>query len=130
MPLGWLHYTDRGSTCIRDASGPRTLAVGVGERVTGSLVDALRDEERRQTARGGLDDYRPVAIEPIDLGSDAAQWEFGWTTPDGDRLHIVLLLVRPPSGPTYTISWLTPEPDWQVNLDYWRMVRHTFRPPR
>ncbi|MDG4831790.1 protein kinase [Solwaraspora sp. WMMD1047] len=127
-PVGWRHYTDGGAVCFREPGGGRVLAVDPGTPPAPDPVGYLRAEEARLTDGGALPGYEQVSIAPLEMYQGGAEWECGWTNPAGQRVRTWRMVVNTSARQAYTVSWLTPEFDWQVNRAYLPMIRQSFRP--
>ncbi|MFF5173817.1 serine/threonine-protein kinase [Micromonospora sp. NPDC000089] len=127
-PTRWLRYTDGAATCFREPGGSRVLSVTPGA-APADPVRYWKSEERRLTGNGKLTGYQQVAITPLDMFAGGALWECAWTTAAGTRVQTARLIMTVAPGRAYTVSWLTNQFDWQVNREYFLMIRQSFRPP-
>ncbi|WP_408632011.1 protein kinase domain-containing protein [Micromonospora siamensis] len=125
-PTRWLRWTESGVTCFREPNGSRLLSVAPVEPPA-DPVAYWRAEERRLRGAGALHDYRKVEISALEIyGRNAAIWECVWRNAAGVRVQSARLLAQPAKGRAYAVAWLTTEFDWQVNGQYFPMIRQSF----
>ncbi|WP_246016829.1 serine/threonine-protein kinase [Micromonospora pisi] len=127
-PVGWRVFTDGPVVCFQEPDGPRVLSVDPSAPPVEDAEAYWRSEESRLTDRGALPGYGLVNIGPVDFHQGGAEWECRWTNAAGRQVHTTRVLFRTSAGRAYTIAWLTPEFDWQVNQVYLPMIRLSFRP--
>ncbi|MFK3985672.1 serine/threonine-protein kinase [Micromonospora sp. NPDC050397] len=127
-PVGWRVFTERGVVCFQEPDGPRVLSVDPSTVPTVDAEAYWRAEEARLTRGGALPGYSLVNIGPLDFHRGGAEWECRWTNAAGRQVHTLRMLFRTSADRAYTIAWLTPEFDWQVNQVYLPMLRLSFHP--
>ncbi|WP_308042523.1 protein kinase [Micromonospora sp. PLK6-60] len=126
-PTNWLRWTDDGVACFREPDGFRVLSVATLDPPADPVAH-WRAEERRLTGAGKLRGYRLDEIAPVDMFRGGALWECGWVTDAGVPVHTARLLLRTGPQRAYAVAWLTKEFDWQVNREYFLMIRQSFGP--
>ncbi|WP_329101595.1 serine/threonine protein kinase [Micromonospora sp. NBC_01699] len=127
-PIGWRVFNDGPVVCFQEPDGPRVLSVDPSTDPTSDAQAYWRAEEARLTDRGALPGYSLVNIGPLDFHGGGAEWECRWTNAAGKQVHTNRMLFHTSPSRAYTIAWLTPEFDWQVNRVYLPMLRLSFRP--
>ncbi|MFC4150046.1 serine/threonine-protein kinase [Micromonospora mangrovi] len=128
LPEGWMRFTDGGVVCLSDPRGERVLAVDLGRTPQRDPSGFWRAEADRLTRTGALPGYEKVSIGPVIRPGGAAEWEFTWDGPDGQRRHARRLLVNGATpGRPYELSWVTPDAEWSAGEPVARLAAASFR---
>ncbi|WP_375335339.1 protein kinase [Micromonospora sp. CP22] len=124
LPADWRYFRDNDVACFQDPATGRAFTVAAGTDATAEPTARLAAVRDRELARGTLPGYQEFRLGRV---GDATEWEFGWLTPHGDRLHATRIVSDPPGG-SWTLSWITHEDDWAVAASELATVRLSFRP--
>lgn len=128
VPEGWRRFTDGDVVCLGDPRGAGVLAVDVGVTAVEDPSGYWTGEVRRLTMAGGLPDYVKVSIGPVIQPGGAAEWEYTWTGPDGQRRHARRVIANGKGRP-YELSWVTADRNWAAAESYNRLLSSSFRVP-
>ncbi|TWJ25231.1 protein kinase-like protein [Micromonospora endolithica] len=129
LPQGWVRFRDGEAVCLQDPSQERLLAVDLGGTQQRDPGGYWRTEADRLVKAGGLPGYVKVSIGPVIRPGGAAEWEFTWDGPAGQRQHARRLLVNGTTpGGAYELSWVTTDAGWQASEAVQRLVLASFRP--
>ncbi len=81
--------------------------------------------------RQRLRDYELISLERIKYRDyNAADWEYTWTTSNGNPLHVINRNMRVSDQRAYALVWSIPEGDWKSRLDDFEIVTETFKPAK
>ncbi|GIJ23823.1 hypothetical protein Vlu01_44470 [Micromonospora lutea] len=128
LPADWRYFRDDDVSCFQDPATGRVFTVADSAGTTTGSITRLTSVRDRELAGGTLPGYQEFRLGRI---GDAAEWEFGWLTPHGDRLRAIQIVTdHPTRGRTWTLSWITREPDWTDAASERATVRLSFRPDR
>ncbi len=132
VPVGWRYYHDGDVACFREAvpGTGRMISIDPATPPAADPDAYWAAEEKRLTGDGALIDYERISIEPLELYRGGAAWECRWTNAAGHRVRINRMLINVSENRAYTLSWLTPDADWQVNQSYLRVLRSSFQPSK
>jgi hypothetical protein len=127
LPDGWTASTQGSERYLRDnkRSG-RLLIVDQTSDPKGDPVADWRTQE--QARRGSYRDYHKIRIEAADYWERAADWEFTYTSSNGNPLHVVKRGFVTSEDQAYGIHWSTSVDDWQANLGALKVILDGFRP--
>lgn len=128
VPAGWAMSRSETAVCFRDPSSGRTLGVNTSTPPNSGPLGALRAEEVRLTANGGLPGYQRIRFTKVPFLSCCAEWEYtytGLTAP----LHVIVRDNVGPAHRAYAVSWLTTGFDWVANRPNYDLIATSFRPP-
>jgi eukaryotic-like serine/threonine-protein kinase len=144
LPAGWRMYTDgtgfsvavpegwdmsREGTMVffreRDGEG-RILGIDQTDRPHPDPVADWTEQERAR--RGNYNGYRRVKIQAVDYFQKAADWEWTYTSRNGNRLHVVNRGVVTSPNQAYGIYWSTLDSRWVANQKNFALVVGSFRP--
>ena len=144
LPAGWTMYTDRTGFSVAVPDGWARSQEGTmvffrergGEgRVLGidqtdqPKPDPVADWTQQERARrGGYAGYQRVKIEAVDYFDKAADWEWTYTSRNGNRLHVVNRGVITSPNQAYGIYWSTLDSSWAANQRNFDLVVTSFRP--
>jgi serine/threonine protein kinase len=146
LPAGWRMYTDRTGFSVavpqgwsmsregtmvffREQSGEgRVLGVDQTDRPKPDPVADWTQQERAR--RGGYNDYQRVKIAAVDYFNKAADWEWTYTSRNGNRLHVVNRGFVTSPNQAYGIYWSTLDSTWAANQKNFALVVGSFRPAR
>ena len=85
---------------------------------------------QEQARRGNYSAYQKVKIAPVDYFDKAADWEWTYTSRNGNRLHVVNRGFITSPNQAYGIYWSTLDSTWQANQENFALVVGSFRPAR
>jgi tRNA A-37 threonylcarbamoyl transferase component Bud32 len=142
LPPGWSYYTDSsgfqvavpdrwtyekvGTTiCFRDPRNIRYLSVDPGRNPEGDPVQACKTEAARLVKAGELPKYNQIGIVRAPMQIKAADWEYTYDGPEGDRMHATTRWFAS-AGKAFALGWATREFDWQINMTYHSVVVSSF----
>jgi eukaryotic-like serine/threonine-protein kinase len=144
LPAGWRMYTDRTGFSVavpegwsvsregtmvffRERGGEgRVLGVDqTGEPKADPVADWTAQERAR---RGNYNDYQRVKIAAVDYFTKAADWEWTYTSRNGNRLHVVNRGFITSPNQAYGIYWSTLDSSWAANQKNFSLVVGSFRP--
>jgi hypothetical protein len=125
VPDGWTYRRIGTTYCFRDPHGTRVLSLDIGRPAGTGPIDGCRAEDRRLQRTGRIRDYQLIAIDPVELLHDAADWDFRYRTAAG-TLRRSSTRWFASSGRPYALGWATPEAAWASELGKLQMVRGTF----
>jgi serine/threonine protein kinase len=144
LPAGWRMYTDRTGFSVAVPQGWSMSREGTmvffrergGEgRVLGidqtdqPKPDPVADWTAQERARrGNYNDYQRVKIEAVDFHDKAADWEWTYTSRNGNRLHVVNRGFITSPNQAYGIYWSTLDSSWAANQKNFTLVIESFRP--
>ncbi|GAB3504064.1 serine/threonine-protein kinase [Phytohabitans suffuscus] len=146
LPAGWRMYTDRTGFSIAVPEGWATSREGTmvffrergGEgRVLG--VDQTNEPKpdpvadwtaQERVRRGNYNAYQRVKIAAVDYFDKAADWEWTYTSRNGNRLHVVNRGFITSPNQAYGIYWSTLDSTWEANQENFALVVESFRPAR
>ncbi|WP_326562572.1 serine/threonine-protein kinase [Micromonospora sp. NBC_01796] len=128
VPAGWRVQRNRTSVEFLEPNGARMLMI---DQTSTPQPDAVADWKRQEEARvraGRYRNYKQVVIKKIDYFLEAADWEWTYTSSNGNPLHVVNrgFVTGPKHG--YAIYWSTPAAAWQDNLDELQLISDGFLP--
>ncbi len=124
VPDGWRWHKIGTTYCFRDSYG-RVLSLDTGRNPAVDPVQACLKEETRLIAEGALPGYQKIKMVPTPLLSKAADWEYTYREPSGDRLHARTRWFAT-GGKAYAISWASSEFDWPTDSPKLIMVLANF----
>ncbi|TBL35255.1 hypothetical protein EYA84_14225 [Verrucosispora sp. SN26_14.1] len=128
VPPGWLRFTDGDVVCLQDPHQDRLLAVDLTVQRRTIPSDHWSAEADRLTEAGALPGYTRISIGPLIRPGGAAEWEYAWDGPDGERRHARRLLVNGTSpGMAYALTWVTPDATWTDSESVYRVLSGSFR---
>ncbi|MFI7025643.1 serine/threonine-protein kinase [Micromonospora sp. NPDC049900] len=128
VPPGWLRFTDGDVVCLQDPHQDRLLAVDLTVRRRTIPSDHWSAEADRLTEAGALPGYLKISIGPLIRPGGAAEWEYTWDSPDGQRQHARRLLVNGTDpGQAYALTWTTPDATWTDSESVYRVLSGSFR---
>ncbi|MEV4630956.1 protein kinase [Micromonospora sp. NPDC049523] len=128
VPAGWRVQRNRTSVEFNEPNGARMLMI---DQTSTPQPDAVADWRRQEADRiraGRYRNYKQVTIKKIDYFLEAADWEWTYTSSNGNPLHVVNrgFVTGPKHG--YAIYWSTPAAAWQDNLDELKLISDGFLP--
>ncbi|MCM0675126.1 serine/threonine protein kinase, partial [Micromonospora phytophila] len=128
VPDGWRYSRDGDVACFQDPATGRALSVaGSADPTTGALA-RLRTARDRAIGAGTLPGYDEIRLGRAEA---AVEWDCRWNTPHGDQLRALHLVpTRPAATRSWTLVWITRDPDWSAATAQLSTVRASFRPPR
>ncbi|WP_432049857.1 serine/threonine-protein kinase [Verrucosispora sp. NA02020] len=128
VPPGWLRFTEGDVVCLQDPHQDRLLAVDLTVQRRTIPSDHWSAEADRLTEAGALPGYTRISIGPLIRPGGAAEWEYAWDGPDGERRHARRLLVNGTSpGMAYALTWVTPDATWTDSESVYRVLSGSFR---
>ncbi|BCJ59675.1 hypothetical protein Jiend_30970 [Micromonospora endophytica] len=128
VPPGWWRFFDGDVICLADPRGDRFLAVDLAVSRRKIPSDHWRAEADRLTAAGALPGYTKISIGPLIRPGGAAEWEYTWDSPAGQRQHARRLLVNGTGpGKAYALTWVTPDAGWADGEAVYRVLSDSFR---
>jgi len=112
---------------FRERSGEgRVLGIDQTDQPRPDPVADWTAQERDR--RGNYNAYQRVKIAPVDYFDKAADWEWTYTSRNGNRLHVVNRGFITSPNQAYGIYWSTLDSTWKANLKYFSLVVESFRP--
>ncbi|WDZ83376.1 serine/threonine-protein kinase [Micromonospora cathayae] len=128
LPGEWLRFRDGEVVCLRDPRLDRVLAVEVGREPVPDPVRHWTDEAERLVDVGALPGYRKISIGPLIRSGGAAEWEYTWDPPDGERQHALRTLANRGRSGGYELTWVASDVEWSTDTAFYRLVSASFRP--
>ncbi|MEV4702668.1 protein kinase domain-containing protein [Actinoplanes sp. NPDC049316] len=125
VPDGWTYERVGTTVCFRDPSNLRVLSIDPERNPKGDPVKACRAEVNRLKGAGSLPDYREYAIRRVPALTRAADWEYAYDAPSGDRMHAMTRWIAS-DGKAYAFGLTTRDLDWPANFATWGMIVSTF----
>ncbi|MFI1989255.1 protein kinase [Actinoplanes sp. NPDC020271] len=125
VPDGWSYQRIGTTYCFRDPRGARVLSLDVARPAGTDPQEGCRAEEGRLKQPGRVRDYTPIAISPVALLHDAADWDYRYRTAAG-VLRRATTRWFAAGDHAYALGWATPEATWATELSKIEMVRATF----
>ncbi|MFI5491150.1 protein kinase [Actinoplanes sp. NPDC051859] len=125
VPDGWTYERIGTTLCFRDPRNLRVLSIDPARDAKGDPVKACRDEAARLRAAGRLPGYEQFAITRVPALTRAADWEYAYDAPTGERMHAMTRWLAS-DGSGYAFGLLTRELDWPANFATWGMIVSTF----
>ncbi|HVM19851.1 MAG TPA: serine/threonine-protein kinase [Egibacteraceae bacterium] len=124
-PAGWEPVQrDAVTTDLVDPEGGRYLRVQFTDQ---PRDDAVADwQQQSQSFDARHDDYEEIRIERVDLGDDAALWEYTYTD-GGAELHAYNLAIVT-GGRGYALNFQTHESRWEESQPVWEQIVASFDP--
>ena len=126
VPDGWTYETIGTTICFRDPSNIRILSIDPARSPQGDPVQACRKEVSRLRAAGDLPGYAQLGIERVTGLARAADWEYTYDGPTGERMHAMTRWRAANDGKAYAIGLMTRELDWSGNFEKWGMIQSAF----
>ncbi|WP_326555538.1 serine/threonine-protein kinase [Micromonospora sp. NBC_01813] len=91
--------------------------------------DPVADWENQESnRRGGYNNYERVRIEAVDYFISAADWEFRYTSNQGNRLQVRNRGFVTAPDRAYSIYWSTSADRWQEDLAFFDLMASRFQP--
>lgn len=129
VPVGWqFGRDDDGRALWRDPQRSRLLLIDQTRKPKPDPYQDWLDNEAAR--RDGYRDYRRIRLEPVDYWDKAADWEFTYTSSNGNPLHVLNRGFITAPDQAYSIYWSTPADAWQDNLDELKVIHDGFQPAR
>ncbi|BCJ54828.1 hypothetical protein Asp14428_63030 [Actinoplanes sp. NBRC 14428] len=125
VPDGWTYERVGTTLCFRDPRNLRVLSIDPERRAVGDPVTACQDEAARLRAAGGLPAYQQYAIRKVPAVTRAADWEYAFDGPAGERMHAMTRWIAS-GGKAYAFGLMTRDLDWPANFATWGMIVSTF----
>lgn len=127
VPEGWRVSREGTMVFFREQGGEgRVLGVDQTDQPKPDPVADWTGQERQR--RGGYNDYKRVKIAPVDYFDKAADWEWTYTSRNGNRLHVVNRGFITSPTQAYGIYWSTLDSSWAANQKNFALVVGSFRP--
>jgi serine/threonine protein kinase len=128
VPNGWRVQRNSTSVEFNEPGGARMLMI---DQTNSPKSDPVADWKGQEAAR--LDDnryrdYSRVKIEAVDYFLKAADWEWTYTSSNGNRLHVLNRGFVTGPKQAYAIYWSTPASAWQDNQDELQIIANGFQP--
>ncbi len=125
VPDGWTYQRIGTTYCFRDPRGSRVLSLDLGRSAATDPLAGCRAEDRRLQESGQVRDYTPIAISPVTLLHEAADWDYRYRTAAGVLRRVTTRWLAT-GDRAYALGWATPEAAWATELGKIQMVRATF----
>jgi hypothetical protein len=128
-PSGWYMYRDRSGFSVPLPNGVRPSAGNPNElhfRWNNRLLiiaqtdkpqpDPYKDWQQQERDRAGdqYRNYRKIRLERVDYQLSAADWEFTYTTSNGNTQRAVKRNFLTSKTQAYSINWYTSPGDWNA----------------
>ncbi|MCW6004582.1 protein kinase [Micromonospora sp. CPCC 205371] len=146
LPAGWHIYTDRSGFSVavpqnwtvsrertmvyfREQGGEfRILGIDQTDQPKSDPVADWTAQERQR--RNDYRSYQRVKIAAVDYFDKAADWEWIYTSRNGNRIHVVNRGFVTAPDKAYAIYWSTPDATWAANQDEFALIASSFKPVR
>jgi serine/threonine protein kinase len=129
VPQSWTVSRDRTMVYFREPGGERRL-LGIDQTdqpKSDPVADWTRQEQQR---RSDYRSYQRVKIAAVDYFDKAADWEWIYTSRNGNRIHVVNRGFVTAPDKAYAIYWSTPDASWAANQDEFALIAGSFKPAR
>ncbi|MFC0528089.1 serine/threonine-protein kinase [Phytohabitans kaempferiae] len=129
VPQGWSRTQEGSMVFFRERGGEgRVLGIDQTNRPKPDPVADWTQQERAR--RGNYSDYQRVKIAAVDYWDKAADWEWTYTSRNGNRLHVVNRGFITSPNQAYGIYWSTLDSRWAANQENFALIVDSFRPAR
>jgi hypothetical protein len=142
LPAGWYRYTDRSgfSVPLPDGVRPTGKTSELRFRWNNRLLiiaqtgkpqpDPYKDWQQQERDRAGdqYRNYRRIKLERVDYFQSAADWEFTYTTENGNGQHAVKRNFLTSDTQAYSINWYTTPGDWNAAKNDLQVIYQGFKP--
>ncbi|MFY1654673.1 protein kinase domain-containing protein [Solwaraspora sp. WMMB762] len=127
VPEGW--SVSRERTRVEFRENGRLGRLIIIDQTDNPKPDPVADwQNQEQTRRGTYNNYERVRIEAVDYFLDAADWEFRYTSNQGNRLQVRNRGFVTAPDKAYSIYWSTTAERWQQDLVYFELMASRFQP--
>jgi eukaryotic-like serine/threonine-protein kinase len=144
LPDGWYRYTDRTGFSVPLPDGVKASGNSSELRFRWNnrlLIIAQTDQPRpdpyvdwqqqeRDRAGDQYRNYRKIRLERIDYFQSAADWEFTYTTGNGNAQRAVKRNFLTSDTQAYSINWYTSPGDWDAAKKDIQLIYQGFKPRR
>lgn len=127
VPQGWLRHTEGEAVCFRDPAEVRAIAVDLAAEASAQPSTRWAAAERDALTTGSLPGYRKISIGPVIRRGGAAEWEYTCDHDGGARLHVRRLLTNDSQTRAHSLSWITPDSQWDATESAQRLALASFR---
>ncbi|GLI03815.1 serine/threonine-protein kinase [Phytohabitans aurantiacus] len=129
VPQNWTVSRDRTMVYFREQGGEfRVLGIDQTDRPKSDPVADWTAQERQR--RNDYRSYQRVKIAAVDYFDKAADWEWIYTSRNGNRIHVVNRGFVTAPDKAYAIYWSTPDATWAANQDEFALIASSFKPVR
>ena len=127
VPEGWSVSRERTRVEFRENGQLGRLIII--DQTDNPKPDPVADwQSQEQARRGTYNNYERVRIEAVDYFLDAADWEFRYTSNQGNRLQVRNRGFVTAPDKAYSIYWSTTAERWQQDLVYFELMASRFQP--
>ncbi|WBB97902.1 protein kinase [Solwaraspora sp. WMMA2080] len=127
VPEGWSVSRERTRVEFRENGQLGRLIII--DQTDNPKPDPVADwQNQEQARRGTYNNYERVRIEAVDYFLDAADWEFRYTSNQGNRLQVRNRGFVTAPDKAYSIYWSTTAERWQQDLVYFELMASRFQP--
>jgi hypothetical protein len=142
VPAGWYLYQDRSgfSVPLPDGVRPTGSTSELRFRWNNRLLilaqtdkpqpDPFKDWQQQERERAGAQyrNYRKIKLERVDYFQSAADWEFTYTTENGNEQHALKRNFLTSDTQAYSINWYTTPGDWNAAKKDLQVIYQGFKP--
>ncbi|BCJ54034.1 hypothetical protein Asp14428_55090 [Actinoplanes sp. NBRC 14428] len=143
LPKGWRTYGNASTgftvpipeNASIDARNPNEIEFRWNNRLlllaqTNSPADPLEDWKNQERTRSGgkYRDYQRIKMVPVDYFQESIDWEFFYTTVDGNRQHAMKRNIVVSSKRAFSINWYTTPEDWDAAKKDLQVLYDGFKP--
>ncbi|MFY1634120.1 serine/threonine-protein kinase [Solwaraspora sp. WMMB335] len=127
VPAGWTVSREGPRVYFRENAQLGRLIII--DQTNDPRPDPVADWENQERARRGTyNDYERVRIEAVDYFLKAADWEFRYTSNQGNRLQVRNRGFVTAEDQAYSIYWLTTAQRWEEDLWHFELMADRFQP--
>ena len=142
LPAGWIMYHDSTGFSVPIPAGASIRRQGtevyfskdnrllIVDQTDQPQPDPVADWTNQEAARSGraYRNYHRIKIVPVNFWTKAADWEFTYTTSQGNPQHAVKRGVITGPKQAYGLSWYTSPDDWAGSLQFLQLIYQGFQP--
>lgn len=128
VPIGWQVQRNKTLVEFSEPSGARMLMIDQTNSPKDDPVADWKGQEKARLDDNRYRDYTQIKIVAVDYFVKAADWEWTYTSGNGNRLHVLNRGFVTGPRQAYAIYWSTPASAWNDNLDELKIITEGFQP--
>ncbi len=143
LPAGFVLYHDKTGFSVPIWAGASLTQSGselyirknnrllIVDQTNQPKSDPLQDWKDQEAARvGQLQNYHKIKIVSVPYFQSSADWEYTYTTSNGNPQHAVKRNVLVNSHQAYALSWFVSPDDWDASLPELQAIYQGFQPKK